>query len=219
MSRLLTLAACFFLVAPSPAAPPPKAKESGPGHIDLKPYANHKLQDDFNSGRYPGNHLGSLPSGAQTFAGVKFHVGDGLMQLGSSQFKGKPEKVEGIKVGRALERLHFLHATAFSAPDGTVIAKYIVHYADKTKAEVEVAYGKDVVDWWAYSGQQAPTRGKAGWEGQNEPAKGFDATIKLYVTSWKNPHPKKRVVSLDFVATAPATGAAPFCVAITADDK
>src|SRR5262249_28483677 len=167
------------------------------------------------SGRYPGNNLASLPAGAQTFAGVKFHVGDGLMQLGSSLFKGKPGKVEGIKVGRALERLHFLHATAFSAPDGTVIAKYVVHYADKTKAEVEVAYGKDVVDWWAYSGQQAPTRGKAAWEGQNEPAKGFDATIKLYVTSWKNPHPRKRVLSLDFVATAAQTGAAPFCVAIT----
>jgi hypothetical protein len=213
------LAAGVLLAGAALAAPPPKAKESGPSAINLKAYANQKLKDDFNSGRYPGNNLASLPAGAQAFAGVKFHVGDGLIQLGSTYVKGKPEKVEGIKVGRALMRLHFLHATCFSAPDGTVIAKYVVHYADKTKAEVEVAYGRDVVDWWDYPGQQAPTRAKAAWEGENGPARGFDAKIKLYLTTWKNPHPKKTVVSLDFVATAAETGAAPFCVAITTADE
>ena len=100
-----------------------------------------------------------------------------------------------------------------------MIAKYVIHYADKTKTEVEVSYGKDVVDWWAYSWQQAPTRGKAAWEGQNGPAKEFDAKLKLYLMTWKNPHPKKKIVSLDYVATAGDTSAAPFCVAITADNK
>ena len=57
------------------------------------------------------------------------------------------------------------------------------------------------------------------WEGENETAKGLDAKIRLYLTSWKNPHPRKKVVSLDFEAAAPETGAAPFCVAVTADDK
>ena len=215
----MVLAACFFFVASSPAAPPPKGKKAGPAFLDLTKQANQKLKDDFNSGRYPGNNLASLPGGEQTFAGVKFKVGEGLIQLGSSSVKGKPERVEGIKVGRPLEKLHFLHATCFSAPDGTVIAKYVVHYADKTKAEVEVAYGKDVVDWWAYPDHQAPTRGKVGWEGENNAAKGFEAKIKLYVTNWANPHPKKKVESLDYVATVAETGVAPFCVAITADDK
>src|SRR5262249_19878472 len=156
--------------------------------IDLKARANQKLKEDFNSGRYKGNNLASLPAGQQTFAGVKFHVGEAMIQLGSPSLKGKPDKVEGIKVGRTLARLHFLHATAFSAEDGTVIARYVVHYADKTTAEVEVAYGKDVVDWWAYPGQKAPARGKLAWEGKNAAAKEFDATIKLYLTTWKSPH-------------------------------
>jgi hypothetical protein len=107
--------------------------------------------------------------------------------------------VEGVKVGLMVGKLHFLHGTEHSAGDGTVIAKYIVHYADKTKAEIEVAYGKDVVDWWAYPNQAAPTTGKLAWEGENEPAKGFDAKIKLYLMSWKNPHPKKKVVELELV--------------------
>ena len=80
-----------------------------------------------------------------------------------------------------------------------------------------MAYGRDVVDWWAYPNQVAPTAAKVAWEGENEPAKTYEAKIRLYLTTWKNPHPKKRVVSLDFVATATDTNAVPFCVAISGD--
>jgi hypothetical protein len=218
MSRPLALAGCL-LAAAAVAAPLPKGKEAASLFIDLKPHGNQKLKEDFNSGRYSDNNLASLPAGKRTFAGARFHVGESMVQLGSTSVKGKPDKVEGIKVGRTLARLHFLHATAFSAADGAVIATYVVHYADKTKAEVEVAYGKDVVDWWAYPGQQGPTRGKLAWEGENKAAKLFDAKLKLYLTTWKNPHPKKKVVSLDFVGAEKRGSAAPFCVAISADDK
>jgi hypothetical protein len=81
-----------------------------------------------------------------------------------------------------------------------------------------VVYGKDVVDWWAYPDQKAPSKGKAVWEGENEAAKQFEAKIKLYLKTWENPHPKKKLVSIDFVGTAAETGAAPFCVAITAEE-
>jgi hypothetical protein len=220
VSRPLALAtACFLLVTFASAAPLPKGKEAGPEFIELKAHINHKMKDDFHNDRFPGNNLSSLPTGKQTFAGVKFHIGDGVVQLGSTNVAKKPEKVEGIKVGRTLARLHILHATGFNAEDDTVIAKYVVHYADKTKAEIEVAYGKDVVDWWAYPDRKAPTRSKVAWEGENEPVKEFKAKLKLYLTTWKNPHPKKKVVSLDFVGTDKRGIAAPFCVALTADDK
>jgi hypothetical protein len=67
----------------------------------------------------------------------------------------------------------------------------------------------------------APPRYKLliAWQGRNEAARKFDATAKLYVTTWENPHPGKRAVRIDYVAAAPDTGAAPFCVAITALDK
>ncbi len=164
MSRPLTalVALAAFAVALA-AAPAPS--ESGPVYIDLQPQANVKLKDDFHSGTYAGNNLAELPTGKQTFGGVKFNVGEGLVQLGSSNVAGKPEKVEGIKVGRTLKKLHFLHACGHNAPDDTVIAKYVVHYDDNTTEDVEVVYGKDVVDWWAYPDQKAPTRGKVAWEG------------------------------------------------------
>ena len=116
MSRSLALVACLLLVGAASTAPVPRRMVSGPAFLDLTTHTNQKLKEDFNSGRYVGNNLASLPAGTQTFAGVKFHVRAGLMQLGSSSVKGKPEKIEGIKVGRTLERLHFLHSTAFVPP-------------------------------------------------------------------------------------------------------
>jgi len=38
--------------------------------------------------------------------------------------------------------------------------------------------------------------------------------IKLFLTTWENPNPVKRIVTLDYVAT----GGTPFCVAISAEN-
>jgi hypothetical protein len=214
-----TAAAAAVLGLAGLLAAAPAPGDSAPTFIDLAPHTNVKLTDNFHSGDTAGNNLAKLPTGKQTFAEVKFKVGEGVIQLGSSLVKEKPEKVEGIKVGRLVGKLHFLHACGYQAPDDTVIAKYVVHYDDKTTADVEVAYGRDVVDWWIPPGRKDPTKGKVAWEGKNEATDGSDTKIQLYLTSWENPHPKKKVVSLDFVATAPDGQAAPFCVAITAEDK
>jgi hypothetical protein len=207
--RILALAVCCSLVAIAVADEP----EPPSPHVDIKGHAKQNLKDDLGTGKFTGNNLAALPRGVKKLAGVRFHITDRIIHLG----REKDRKVEGVKVGRTLGKLHFLHATEHSAPDGTQIAKYVVHYEDKTKAEVEVVYGKDVVDWWAYPTQAVPTRAKIAWEGENEPAKGYDAKIRLYLTTWKNPHPKKKVVSLDFVATGTDTSVVPFCAAITVE--
>jgi hypothetical protein len=174
--------------------------------IDLGPYVNQKLNERFHD-YHEGNDLAALPTGKQTFAGVKFAVGGGVVQLGA----GKPDKVEGIKVGLKAERLQFLHACGHNngAALNTPIGKYVVRYDDKTTADIEVVYGKDVVDWWVQPGVADPTRGKVAWEGQNKLS-----PVKLFLTTWTNPHPDKRIVALDYVATRNA----PFCVAITAEE-
>jgi hypothetical protein len=220
MSRpLLVLSAGLVWAAVLSAAPAPSEKSVTP--VELKDYVNAKLKDDFHSGSFAGNNLANLPTGKQTFAEVKFTVGDGLIQLGSAAVKDRPEKVEGIKVGRFASKLHFLHSCGcgYATGDDTLIGKYVVHYEDKTTADIEIVYGKDVIDWWVQAGRKDPTRGKVGWEGENEAVKGTGTKIKLSVTSWENPHPKKKVVSIDYVATAATTDVAPFCVAITVEDK
>jgi hypothetical protein len=217
---LLSLAAGALVVAGLVAAPAPKTEPIK--FISLKGHTNVKMDENLHSDRYPNNNLNSLPRGKQKFGDVEFEIGDGVLQLkssGSEQLSTKPDKIEGIKVGRALKKLHFLQATGYSTDADTVIGKYVIHYDDKTTAEAEVVYGRDVVDWWAYPQQMAPTKGKAVWESENEASKGFEAKIKLYLMTWENPKPDKVVTKIDFVAPNPEQAAAPFCVAITMDDK
>jgi RNA polymerase sigma factor (sigma-70 family) len=175
--------------------------------IDLGPHVNQKLKERFHGYREEGNDLATLPTGMQKFAGIAFTVGEGVVQVGGE----KPAKVAGIKVGAKAVKLHFLHACGHSGnvPRDTPIGKYVVHYDDKTAEEIEIVYGKDVVDWWVQPGVSDPTRGKVAWEGQNA----FSA-IKLFSTTWENPNPGKRIVALDYVATK----GNPFCVAISAEN-
>jgi hypothetical protein len=196
------------------AVPAPKQKLV---FIDLQAKANHKLKDDFHSATYPGNNLAELTKGEKTLAKVKFSIGESLLQLGSTNVADKPDKIEGIKVGQTFTRLHILHACGYREEENTVIGSYIIHYADKTKATIEIAYGKDVRDWWANQDLNDVTRGKLAWEGTNAEVKKRNAKIRLYLTTWKNPHPKKKVVSIDY--TSAKTKSAPFCVAMTAEMK
>src|SRR5260370_34609717 len=91
--------------------------------IDLQPKANHKLKEDFHGNNFAGNNLESLPQGEQTLEGIKFKIGEGLIQLTSMQQEvaDKPEKVEDIKVDAKFAKLHILHATGWRARDDTII--------------------------------------------------------------------------------------------------
>lgn len=216
MVRTVSCLAAGLLAAAVVAAPIGKADPVK--FVSLKGHTNVKWDENLHSNRFENNNLKSLPTGKQKFGDVEFEIGDGLMQLGAKNVD-KPKEFKDIKVGRALKKLHFLQACGYNTDDDTVIGKYVIHYDDKSTAEVEIVYGRDVVDWWAYPDRKGPTKGKAVWEGENEASKGFDAKIKLYLMTWENPKPDKKVETIDFVATNPDQEAAPFCVGITAEDK
>jgi hypothetical protein len=187
-------------------------------YIDIQPKTNHKLKDDFHSTNFPGNNLASLPSGEQTFEGVKFKIGEGLMQLGSKTIEDRPDKIEGIKVDKSCAKIHILHATGYSTDEDAVIGEYVFTFEDDTSVTMPIVYGKDVLDWWCYEGNPDPTRGKVAWKGENEGAKTLNATIRLYMATWENPKPDKKIKSIDFTTTK-ETPCAPFCVAMTVEEK
>ncbi len=202
--------------APEPGGKP--AKEKAVTYIDLQPKANQKLDKAF-PGPFDDNNLAELKPGKQTLEGLKFHVGKGLILLASTTLgKDKlPEKVKGIKIDATFARLHILHGTSHSVDDDTVIAQYVVHYADKSAKTIEVVYGEDVRDWWHLDDDKEPTRGKVAWKGSNEAAKAMGKSLWLFSLTWKNPHPEKKVVSLDLVSAM--TEAAPFVVTMTREDE
>ena len=197
------------------AAPAPEATIT---FLDLQPKANHKLKDAMHDANLPENNLADLPQGKQTLDGVKFNIGESMIQLGNDILKDKfPEKVEGIKVGAKFAKLHILHATGYMVPDDTVIGKYLIHYDDKTDAEIEIVYGKDVRDWWYHEGDKDPSKGKVAWKGSNPSAKELSSSLWLFHMTWENPKPDKKVVSIDYVSSM--THAAPFVIAMTMEDK
>jgi hypothetical protein len=197
------------------AAPAPDKEEFV--SIEIQGKTNHKLNESFHGGAFVNNHLGELAKTKQKFEGVPFEIGEGLLQLGSKRLADFPEKIEGIKVGKTLTKLHILHACGYVDEEDAVIGHYVVHYADDTTDKIEIAYGKDVRDWWTPPDTPEVTRGKIAWKGENEPTKERNYTLRLYLTSWKNPKPEKKVVSIDYVSAQSIS--APFCLAITAECK
>jgi len=185
--------------------------------IDLQPQANQKLKDNFHSDT-AGNSLASLPTGEQALEGVKFKIGEKCIQLGSKMVADKPDKVEGIKVDKKLAKLHILHATGFSTDDGTQIGAYTVKWDDGTNITIPIVFGKDVLDWWYFDNTSDPTRSKVAWKGENEYSKSLNAKIRLYLTTWENPKPDMKIVAIDY-STTKETDCAPFCVAISGEEK
>ena len=99
--------------------------------------------------------------------------------------------------------------------DGTVIGQYMIHYGDGSGEGISIVYGEDVRDWFYTDDEATTTRGKVVWTGDNDWASQNGAKIRLYLTSWDNPHPDKRIVSIDYLGKKSETPAAPFCVAIS----
>jgi hypothetical protein len=208
--------ACVMILCACAAALPakPAKDDRRVTFVDLNPQANQKLKEGYGS---EGNNLAALPTGEQTFAGAKFKIGPGLIQLSGKESADRPEKVEGIKVNTKCSKLYLLHACHWGAKDDGIIGYYTVHYDDKSHETIPIVYGKDVLDWWYSADAKEPTRGKVAWKGDNDDAKNGGAMIRLYLTVWKNPEPARKVVSIDFGSTN-AEKAAPFCVAITAEE-
>ena len=86
---------------------------------------------------------------------------------------------------------------------------------DETSETIPIVYGVDLSDWWNVDDSKEVERGKVVWEGTTR-SFGRGVQIRLYLATWENPHPEKKVTSITYVSTG-TTEAAPFCVAMTAE--
>ena len=83
---------------------------------------------------------------------------------------------------------------------------------------IPLRYGKDILDWWYDDSSAEPKEAKVAWKGANRQAGSSGKKIRLYLASWENPKPEKKVKTIDFT-TMKETPCAPFCVAITVEVK
>lgn len=204
--------------------------------VDLQPYANQRLDEDFLPGNYPGDSLSEIPRGFKKLGGVEFVIGEALLQVAGKFLPDHPERIKDIEVGRPLHKLHFLHAARWGAfgrrgdgmghyvPDGTPIGYYEVVYADNHAEAIPIVYGVDVRDWWSVWDNSKPVkRGTVVWTGNNRHLRGrseanhTENPLRLYLTTWENPRPEIEIESIEFVSVKQT--ATPFCVAITSESS
>ncbi len=192
--------------------------------VDLSKKFTQNLDDKFGDDDRKGNFLKLTRE--QKLGGVLFKVEDGAIQLGSQALKSKPPKVEGIQIDRHCTRLFILHATGYGGgpnkpgmpwfvKDGTEIGEYRIRFEDRSVVKTPIIYGKDVRDWWFRPDEKGTSRGKVVWKGDNELATRYNCRLRLYLHTWKNPRPDKKIVAIDFVGRKEKTTAAPFCIAMT----
>jgi regulation of enolase protein 1 (concanavalin A-like superfamily) len=223
------LASCIALVVTPVAA-------DGPLHtIDLQPQANHRLDDDFQPGTYPGDNLSEMKRGIHDMAEIPFRIDDRLIEVAGKFIPDRPQRVEGIRVDRRVEKVYFLQGARWGAygeqgdsvghwiPDGTPIGYYEVNYADAETVSIPIVYGVDVRDWWSIWDDSKPTkRGKVVWTGINphlrtrSEAQHTEKPLRLYMNAWENPHPKSLITSINLVSLNQT--ATPFCVAVTVEE-
>jgi hypothetical protein len=203
-------------IAKGPTNIPPRDPAAKPQLIDLSPWYNAGLTATWH-GQDPGNDLSSLPSGLQTFDGTPFDV-RGLIQLRAS-FLGSElfsKRVNGIRIGKRCEKLHFLHNAASGPvpPRGLLIGTYLMHYADGDTLKIPLRVGENIQDWWMWA-KETPTTAVVVWEGTNDASAKQKQRIHVSKFTWENPRPETEVASLDLVGESGTC--APFLIAITAE--
>jgi hypothetical protein len=145
------------------------------------------------SSKRPGDDLRSLPTGTQTFAGIRFNVLDADKNnhkavVAVSNRKDFSRNVE-IPVNEKAGSVYFLHTSSKPTSENVAGAVSLI-YEDGTKAIRYMLMGKQLTYWW-FSELKTSHSGIA-WYGENEVSKG----IGLSWCAVDNPNPDKKISKL-----------------------
>ena len=162
-----------------------------------------RRQDD------PGMWM-QIPKGEQTFFGVPFNI-TGLVRLAGRNSQRlnswfyRPE-VTGIPIDRTFGRIYLLHTTSYSEKPGTAIATMRLNYADGRTDEIPIEYGTHTLNYWRQryesTTQLTGTDARIAWTGKAPSGVAeYGNSLRLIITSFKNPHPEREVQSVDLIST------------------
>lgn len=177
------------------------------------------------------NSLAELPSGIHIFGGVPFDV-EGSVQLWGRGFekadKRFPERARGISIRRKCARIYLLHGVGFVKDDmrGQMVAQLALHYVDGSQEMLSIKIGEQVQAWWGpiYKTEADPglceisaPGTELAWVGTTPEIqeRSPEASLRLYKSTFENPHPDREIASVDYVSTL--AEAAPFMVGMTVE--
>jgi hypothetical protein len=207
--------------------------------VDLTGHLTHRLFDPLLT--HPGNNLADFdrgPPALRVLRGIPFRI-EGAVLVGPGETYGVAtlgpvktvRKVEGIPIGRKVQRLHFLHGTHFGVGNHAKIGAYLIHYLDGSMVEIPLRDGIEIAEWWTPYGLKA-TNAPQAWTGQNgavrrwgrstgfEGSTGIAQGLQLVMLTWQNPHPDQEIQSFDMVTGDQASGGGartPFLIGVTGE--
>ena len=186
--------------------------------IDIEPYANTKfLNHEWWTLNAGDNTYALLPIGEfAEFEGpdrmVKFQIIDGGIVLFGTNANRWPKAVNDITVDGVAKSIYFFHATGWSAAD-QVSYKFVMNYQGGTQETLEMITNFNSHDWCHIEKNFADENSVWGWTANEKPACG---KAGLITTKWENPHPNRRILTIDAVSLE--LGAVPIIAAISLGD-
>ncbi|MFG0263662.1 MAG: trypsin-like peptidase domain-containing protein [Rhodopirellula sp. JB055] len=185
-----------------------------PMPLDLSGVVNCGL-DSGNTGM-PLDHLGGVPRGDVTMAGIPFQILDEFVQLkGRFRRQGYPKSVR-VPVDKDFDYLFMLNGCKQWQTEGrSFVATVTFVYDDGTKAHQLLTYGEHLSDYWVFGEPQDLPHAEVAWTGTNEAIQKKPGwTLTLYAMRVKNPRPEQTVREVIYESNL-AGAIAPFAVAMT----
>ncbi|MCL4179862.1 MAG: hypothetical protein KJ072_19215 [Verrucomicrobia bacterium] len=154
-----------------------------------------------------------------TFQGVPFDV-RGVIQTtrGSGVPADYPVSAGPVGVGQTCQQFRaILGIVGEAAEEGALIGAIVFHYADGSRHELEIFYGRHVRHWWTEGDPRTDTDlAQVAWEGPHASCWHDTTRLRVFHAVWDNPRPNQEIVSFDFVSKM-STTAAPFLIAVTVE--
>ncbi|HEX9189324.1 MAG TPA: hypothetical protein VGB87_19760, partial [Vicinamibacteria bacterium] len=150
----------------------------------------------------PDDHLGRMPTGRQTFAGVPFLVADPATNgrrgaIAVARRPGFKERVS-VPVGRKAGSIYVLHSVG-GAGNLKVAGALTFAYEDGTEATQYVVQDRNVSGWWypsleaswpgGYGSPRLPPLVKLAWRGRSDVC----PNVGIHWYGLDNPHPDRAI--------------------------
>ncbi len=187
-----------------------RAASGAAAGVDLAPWANIKLTEDWNGGA--NNNLGSLPAVLEQPGGGSFHFGDFIQLAGKrlrvSSGRMLPRSIGWVPLSRAATGADFALAACYvehdeELQDTCIGSLFLLRSSGRGAVRIPLIYGRNVWDWWVPSGghvTEAPAAAVA-WRGENPNARYNQHALALYRLAWAAAEGQSPVSAVSFVST------------------
>ncbi len=205
---------------------PERSHSAHAAQVDLTPFYNGELDIAWPPvvlREELAADLSALPRGLREFGGVTFDV-RGVVQLASRNPAFEelyPHTVTNIPLPELCAAISILHGAVGYPGSKPDLGEYRLRYTNGQFASVPIELGRNVTLSWRSSSRDDENVPEARlvWRQWSDAAtpdhftRAPGAWARLYLFTWRNPHPEWRVAALE--AHGAGASAAPFIVAIT----